>query len=79
MSWWVPLAFVAAGLCGRGHRAEPHGGPAALRARPPKPPTGHGHGAPRKSRYRQDNDLVWNPGAFVTAAASSAPSSSSAS
>jgi hypothetical protein len=30
---------------------------------------GQGHGAPRKSRYRQDNDLVWNPGAFVAAAA----------
>ena len=28
----------------------------------------HGHGA-RKSRYRQDNDLVWNPGAFLAAAA----------
>jgi hypothetical protein len=27
----------------------------------------HGHGAPPKSRYHQDNDLVWNPGAFVTA------------
>jgi len=35
----------------------------------PEPADAHGHGAPRKSRYRQDNDLVWNPAAFLAAAA----------
>jgi hypothetical protein len=26
------------------------------------------HGGSRKSRYREDNDLVWNPAAFVAVA-----------
>ena len=68
MSWWVPLAFVAAGLAGVGialslTAGRPRSDPAA------QPADAHGHGGPRKSRYRQDNDLVWNPGAFVAAAA----------
>lgn len=66
MSWWVPLAFVAAGLAGVGialslTAGRPRSGPAAEAA--------DAHGPPPKSRYRQDNDLVWNPAAFVTAAA----------
>lgn len=64
MSWWVPLAFVSAALAGlliawSLTAGRPRSDPAAEPV--------HGHGAPRKSRYRQDNDLVWNPGAFVTA------------
>ncbi len=64
MSWWVPLAFVGAGLAGlliawSLTAGRPRSDPAAEPA--------SGHGAPRKSRYRQDNDLVWNPVAFVTA------------
>ena len=64
MSWWVPLAFVGAGLAGlliawSLTAGRPRSDPAAQPV--------DGHGAPRKSRYRQYNDLVWNPGAFVTA------------
>ena len=66
MSWWVPLAFVAAGLLGVA---------IALSLTAGRPRTGAPaeasdvHGGSQKSRYRQDNDLVWNPGAFVAAAA----------
>ena len=68
MSWWVPLAFVAAGLAGIGlalslTAGRPRSSPAG------EPVDDHGHGGRRKSRYRQDNDLVWNPSAFITAAA----------
>lgn len=67
MSWWVPLAFLAAGLAGVGIALSLTAG----RPRPDptaEPADAHGHGRPLKSRYRQDNDLVWNPGAFVAAA-----------
>lgn len=65
MSWWVPFAFIGAALAGLAialslTAGRPRSDPAA--AEPV-----HGHGGRRKSRYRQDNDLVWNPGAFVTA------------
>ena len=64
----MPLAFVAAGLAGVAialslTAGRPRSRPAAAAA------DGHGHGPARKSRYRQDNDLVWNPGAFMAAAA----------
>lgn len=67
MSWWVPLAFVAAGLAGVGialslTMGRPRSTPTA------EPADEHAHGR-RKSRYHQDNDLTWNPVAFVTAAA----------
>ncbi|HSE82553.1 MAG TPA: hypothetical protein VLA87_12835 [Gaiellaceae bacterium] len=67
MSWWIPLAFVAAGLAGVAialslTAGRPRSRPAAEAA------DGPGHGSARKSRYRQDNDLVWNPGAFMAAA-----------
>jgi hypothetical protein len=60
----MPLALVAAGLVGLAiafglTAGRPRSDPAAQ----PAPV----HGARRKSRYRQDNDLVWNPGAFVAA------------
>jgi hypothetical protein len=66
VSWWIPLAFVAAGLAGVGialslTAGRPRSGPAA------EPADADGHGGPGKSRYRQDNDLVWNPSAFVAA------------
>ncbi|MGH3022747.1 MAG: hypothetical protein ACRDNI_03750 [Gaiellaceae bacterium] len=65
MSWWMPLAFVAAALAGIAiawslTAGRPRSDPAA------QPVSVHGRRA--KSRYRQDNDLVWNPGAFVAAA-----------
>ena len=58
----MPLALIAAGLVGLAiafglTAGRPRSDPAAQ----PAPV----HGARRKSRYRQDNDLVWNPGAFV--------------
>jgi hypothetical protein len=62
----MPLALVAAGLAGLAialslTAGRPRSDPAAHPVHP--------HGARRKSRYRQDNDLVWNPGAFVAAVA----------
>jgi hypothetical protein len=66
VSWWVPLAFVAAGLAGIALALSLTVG------RPPSDPAAEGaagHGGRRKSRYRQDNELVWNPGAFIAAAA----------
>ena len=65
MSWWVPLAFVAAGLVGVAIALSLTAG--RPRTETPAEPSGT-HGGSRKSRYRQDNDLVWNPGAFVAAA-----------
>jgi hypothetical protein len=63
MNWWVPLAFVGAGLAGVLIAwSLTAGRPRSDAAAQPV----HGHDAPRKSRYRQDNDLVWNPGAFLT-------------
>jgi hypothetical protein len=66
MSWWVPLAFLAAGLAGVGialslTAGRPRSDAAAQAA--------DGHGGPQRSRYRQDNDLRWNPSAFITAGA----------
>ncbi len=66
MSWWMPLVFVAAGLVGIAlawslTTGRPRSDPAA------QPVSAHGREV--KSRYRQDNDLVWNPGAFLAAAA----------
>jgi hypothetical protein len=61
----MPLALIAAGVAGLAiafglTAGRPRSDPAAEPAL--------AHGARRKSRYRQDNDLVWNPGAFVAAA-----------
>lgn len=66
MSWWMPLALVAAGLAGLAIALSLTAG--RPRSDPAAHPV-HSHGARRKSRYRQDNDLVWNPGAFVAAVA----------
>ena len=64
MSWWVPFAFAGAALAGLLIAwsltvGRPRSDPAAQPA--------DAHGTPQKSRYRQDNDLTWNLGAFVTA------------
>jgi hypothetical protein len=64
MSWWVPFAFAGAALAGLLIAwSLTAGRPRSDTAAEPVP----GHGAAQKSRYRQDNDLVWNPSAFVTA------------
>ncbi len=63
----MPLAFVAAGLAGVAIALSLTAG--RPRSGTAEPADAHGHGPPRKSRYRQDNDLVWNPGAFLAAAA----------
>jgi hypothetical protein len=62
----MPLALVAAGAVGLAIALSLTAG--RPRSDPGAQPV-HPHGARRKSRYRQDNDLVWNPGAFVAAAA----------
>jgi hypothetical protein len=66
MSWWVPLAFVAAAIVGIAiafslTAGRPPASSAASEAYDPH--------RRRKSRYEQDNQLVWNPGAFLAAAA----------
>ena len=63
----MPLAFVAAGLAGVAIALSLTAG--RPRSGTAEPAHADGHGPPRKSRYRQDNDLVWNPGAFLAAAA----------
>jgi hypothetical protein len=65
MNWWVPFVFAGAALVGLLIAWSLTAGRPRSDAASPEPVGGHG--APRKSRYRQDNDLVWNPSAFVTA------------
>lgn len=65
MSWWIPLAFAGAALAGLAIALSLTAGRPRSDASTAEPV--HAHGGPRKSRYRQDNDLVWNPGAFVAA------------
>ena len=59
----MPLALIAAGVVGLAIAFGLTAGRPRSEAAQPAPV----HGAPRKSRYRQDNDLVWNPSAFVAA------------
>lgn len=66
MSWWVPFAFVGAALIGviialSLTAGRPRGRAATTEVLPQ-----HGGGR-TKSRYAEDNELVWNPGAFVAA------------
>ena len=62
MSWWVPLAFIGAAVVGLVIAFS-------LTAGRPRTATPHSdvpeHGGRRKSRYEEDNDVPWNPGAFV--------------
>ena len=66
MSWWVPLAFLAATIIGVAIAFSLTAGRSGVR-RSADELLPHGH-ARRKSRYQEDNELVWNPGAFVAAA-----------
>jgi hypothetical protein len=66
MSWWVPFAFVGAAIVGvvialSLTAGRPRGRAAAEEVLPE-------HGGRPRSRYEEDNALVWNPGAFVAAA-----------
>jgi hypothetical protein len=68
VSWWVPFAFVGAAIVGiviafslTAGRSRP--GATVDELLP------EAHGARRKSRYEQDNELVWNKGAFFALAA----------
>ncbi|MGH3007073.1 MAG: hypothetical protein ACRDOS_14460 [Gaiellaceae bacterium] len=64
MSWWVPFAFIAAAIAGIVIAYSLTAGrPRASTAAPEALP----HHGRRKTRYEQDNELVWNPGAFVAA------------
>ena len=62
MSWWVPLAFIGAAVVGLVIAFSLTAG----RPHPTTPqPDLPEHGGRRKSRYEQDNDVPWNPAAFV--------------
>ena len=65
MSWWVPLAFIGAAILGiliaYSLTAGRTGAGAAEQLVEP-------HRGRRKSRYEEDNQLVWNPAAFLAAA-----------
>jgi hypothetical protein len=65
MNWWVVLVFLGAALAGVVIALSLTAGRPRSR---PAPEGAGAHGASRKSRYREDNDLVWNPAAFVTIA-----------
>jgi hypothetical protein len=64
MSWWVPLAFVGAGIAGIVIALSLTAGRHGTRSQPTQAVP---HGGRRRSRYEEDNELRWNPGAFVAA------------
>lgn len=65
MSWWVPIAFLGAALLGLAIAwSLTAGRPRTPEAMPA--PLPHGR---RKSRYEQDNEIPWNPAAFVATVA----------
>jgi hydrogenase/urease accessory protein HupE len=66
MSWWVPFAFVGAAVIGIVIAYSLTAGRPRTSSPAPEALPHHGR---RKSRYAQDNELVWNPGAFVAAIA----------
>ena len=65
MSWWVPLAFVGAGIVGIAIAYSLTAG--RPRTSSPLAESAAEHGR-RKSRFEQDNELTWNRGAFVAVA-----------
>jgi hypothetical protein len=67
MSWWVPFAFLGAAVVGVVIALSLTAGRPRSREAAPEPVPYHG-GRP-KSRYEQDNEVPWNLGAFVAAAA----------
>jgi len=65
MSWWVPFAFIGAAILGiliaySLTAGRPGAGAAEQFVEP--------HRGRRRSRYEEDNQLVWNPAAFLGAA-----------
>jgi hypothetical protein len=69
VSWWVPFAFIGAAVVGIAIAFSLTAG------RPRAGAADHGaqhqaHGERPRSRYEQDNALLWNPSAFVAVAAS---------
>jgi hypothetical protein len=65
MSWWIPFAFIGAAVVGIVIAYSLTAGrPRATDATPELLP----HEGRRRSRYQQDNELVWNPAAFVALA-----------
>jgi hydrogenase/urease accessory protein HupE len=67
MSWWVPFAFVGAALIGLVIALSLTAGRSRARAQAGEL-VSH-HEGRQRSRYEEDNALVWNPAAFVAAAA----------
>lgn len=66
MSWWVPFAFIGAAVVGVAIALSLTAGrPRGREAAPELLPH---HGGRPKSRYEQDNEVLWNFGAFVAAA-----------
>jgi len=66
LSWWVPLAVVGAILAGVVIAMSLTAGRPRGRAAAEEVFT---HGDRPRSRYQEDNELVWNPAAFIAAAA----------
>ena len=67
MSWWVPLAFIGAGIVGLAIALSLASG--RQRSSSPPPQAVQQHGGRPRSRYEEDNELRWNPAAFVAALA----------
>ena len=67
MSWWVPLAFIGAGIVGVAIALSLSSGRQRASSQPPEAVPQHG--GRRRSRYEEDNELRWNPAAFVAAIA----------
>jgi hydrogenase/urease accessory protein HupE len=65
MSWWIPFAFIGAAIVGIVIAYSLTAG----RPRPSDPtPEAFTPHDRQRSRYQQDNELVWNPAAFVALA-----------
>jgi hypothetical protein len=64
VSWWVPLAFVGAGIAGIAIALSLTSGRDGTRSQPSRAVPDSGR---RRSRYEEDNELRWNPAAFVAA------------
>jgi hypothetical protein len=65
MSWWIPFAFIGAAILGILIAYSLTTGRSDARAAEQFVEPRRGR---RRSRYEEDNELVWNPAAFVAAA-----------
>jgi hypothetical protein len=65
MSWWVPFAFIGAAILGIliAYSLTAGRSRAGAEEQLVEP-----HSGRKRSRYEEDNELVWNPSAFVAAA-----------